>query len=249
MSALQQHYDQYTAEDFQVWKLLFERQLQALPGRAAPEFMEGLARIGFTADRIPDFRETNQVLRRLTGWELVAVPGIVDDALFFGLLAAKKFPATTWLRKLSELDYLEEPDMFHDVFGHVPLLTNPQFCSFLHQLGHIGTLHASDANAVELLARLYWFTVEFGLMHDPGSGEARIYGAGILSSAGETRFSLSAEPTRQPFDINKVLDTAFRKDVFQTTYFVLDSFEQLAPTLPQVQRRLREVACLAEPAA
>ncbi|KAA9327561.1 phenylalanine 4-monooxygenase [Hymenobacter busanensis] len=248
MNALQQHYDQYTAEDRHVWQLLFERQLQALPGRAAPEFMEGLARIGFTADRIPDFRQTNQVLRRLTGWELVAVPGIVDDAVFFGLLAARKFPATTWLRKLSELDYLEEPDMFHDVFGHVPLLTNLSFCRFLHQLGHIGTLHASDAGAAELLARLYWFTVEFGLIRDAGSGAARIYGAGILSSAGETRYSLGPEPTRQPFDIAQVLDTAFRKDVFQTTYFVLDSFEQLLPTLPAVQRQLRQAACLTESA-
>ncbi|GAB2940637.1 phenylalanine 4-monooxygenase [Hymenobacter coalescens] len=236
---LQQHYDQYTAEDRHVWQLLFERQLQALPGRAAPEFMEGLARIGFTADCIPDFRHTNQVLRRLTGWELVAVPGIVDDAVFFGLLAARKFPATTWLRKLSELDYLEEPDMFHDVFGHVPLLTNAAFCRFLHQLGHIGTLHASDPAAVELLARLYWFTVEFGLIRDAGSQQARIYGAGILSSAGETRYSLSTEPRRHAFSTEAVLDMAFRKDVFQTDYFVIDSLDQLHGALPQVQRRLR----------
>ena len=240
MNTLQQHYDRYTAEDFQVWQLLFERQLQALPGRAAPEFMAGLARIGFTAGRIPDFRETNQVLRRLTGWELVSVPGIVDDAVFFGLLAAKKFPATTWLRKLSELDYLEEPDMFHDVFGHVPLLTNPEFCRFLHQLGHIGVRHASDPAAVELLARLYWFTVEFGLIRDAGSGEARIYGAGILSSAGETRYSLGAEPRRQPFAVEAVLDTAFRKDVFQAEYFVIDSLDQLYAALPRVQQLLRE---------
>ncbi|WP_400190547.1 phenylalanine 4-monooxygenase [Hymenobacter sp. B81] len=246
MTLLHQAYDQYTAEDRQVWQLLFERQLQALPGRAAPEFMAGLACIGFTADCIPDFRQTNQVLRRLTGWELVAVPGIVDDAAFFGLLAARRFPATTWLRKLAELDYLEEPDMFHDVFGHVPLLTNPDFCRFLHQLGHLGTLHASDADAVELLARLYWFTVEFGLLRDAGSGAARIYGAGILSSAGETRYSLGPEPRRQPFDVARVLDTAFRKDVFQTDYFVLDSLDQLPATLPRVQRALRRVACLSE---
>ncbi|KUG08689.1 phenylalanine 4-monooxygenase [Solirubrum puertoriconensis] len=240
MKALQQHYDQYTDEDRQVWQLLFERQLQALPGRAAPEFMEGLARIGFTADRIPDFRQVNQVLRRLTGWELVAVPGIVDDAVFFGMLAAKQFPATTWLRKLSELDYLEEPDMFHDVFGHVPLLANAEFCRFLHQLGHIGLRHASDAAAVELLARLYWFTVEFGLIRDAGSGEARIYGAGILSSAGETRYSLGEVPTRLPFNVATVTDTAFRKDEFQTTYFVLESLDQLYATLPQMQQLLRE---------
>ena len=239
MTLLQQHYDQYTAEDRHVWQLLFERQLQALPGRAAPEFMEGLARIGFTADRIPDFRETNQVLRRLTGWELVAVPGIVDDAAFFGLLAARQFPATTWLRKLAELDYLEEPDMFHDVFGHVPLLTNPAFARFLHQLGHIGLRHATDAAAVELLARLYWFTVEFGLIRDAGSGGARIYGAGILSSAGETRYSLGPEPRRHSFDVAAVLGTAFRKDVFQPEYFVVDSLEQLFEALPALQRELR----------
>jgi phenylalanine-4-hydroxylase len=239
MTLLQQHYDQYTAEDRHVWQLLFERQLQALPGRAAPEFMEGLARIGFTADRIPDFRQTNQVLRRLTGWELVAVPGIVDDAAFFGLLAARKFPATTWLRKLAELDYLEEPDMFHDVFGHVPLLTNPAFARFLHQLGHIGGRHAADPAAVELLARLYWFTVEFGLIRDAGSGAARIYGAGILSSAGETRYSLGPEPRRHSFGIEAVLATPFRKDVFQTDYFVLDSLEQLFEALPALQRQLR----------
>ncbi|OON69236.1 phenylalanine 4-monooxygenase [Hymenobacter sp. CRA2] len=246
MTTLQQHYDQYTDEDRHVWKLLFERQLQALPGRAAPEFMEGLARIGFTADVIPDFRQTNQVLRRLTGWEIVPVPGIVDDAVFFGLLAARKFPATTWLRKLSELDYLEEPDMFHDVFGHVPLLTNASFSRFLHQLGHVGSLHASNPAAVELLARLYWFTVEFGLIRDAGSGEARIYGAGILSSAGETRYSLSAEPRRHSFSPVGVLATAFRKDVFQTDYFVVDSLEQLYATLPEVQRQLREAPLVAE---
>ncbi|WP_308217172.1 phenylalanine-4-hydroxylase [Hymenobacter sp. DG01] len=195
--------------------------------------------MGFTRDRIPDFREVNPRLRELTGWELVVVPGLVDDAEFFGLLAQRKFPATTWLRKLEQLDYLEEPDMFHDVFGHVPLLTNPGFAEFLQQLGEAAQHHANRwPGTLELFTRLYWFTAEFGLVQQPDG--LRIYGAGLLSSHGEVKFSLGEQPTRLPFTLDGVLDTAFEKDKFQELYFVLEDMQQLPQALQQLQARLVE---------
>ncbi|UOQ76782.1 phenylalanine 4-monooxygenase [Hymenobacter sp. 5516J-16] len=235
---LTQDYSAYTAADQHVWQLLFDRQMALLPGRAADAFLAGVQHIGFTREAIPDFREVNPRLRELTGWELVVVPGIVDDAIFFGLLADKKFPATTWLRKLEQLDYLEEPDMFHDVFGHVPLLTNPEFAAFLQQLGAAAQHHRHQPNSLELFTRLYWFTAEFGLLSQPDG--LRIYGAGLLSSHGEVKFSLSEKPTRLPFSLTGVLDTAFEKDKFQELYFVLESMHQLPESLAELQAQLAD---------
>ncbi|WP_019949415.1 phenylalanine 4-monooxygenase [Hymenobacter aerophilus] len=226
---LRQEYARYTAADQHVWQLLFDRQMALLPGRAADAFLEGVRRVGFSREAIPDFREVNPRLRELTGWELVVVPGIVDDAVFFGLLAERKFPATTWLRTLAQLDYLEEPDMFHDVFGHVPLLTNPGFAAFLQELGVAAVQHGQQPGALELFTRLYWFTAEFGLIQQPEG--LRIYGAGLLSSHGEVKFSLGEQPTRLPFSLQGVLDTPFEKDKFQDLYFVLDTMEQLPESL------------------
>ena len=177
MNGTKQVYENYTTEDQQVWKVLFDRQMERLPSKATSVFLEGMQRINFTRDRIPDFNETNEILRKLTGWEIIAVPGIVDDKLFFELMANRKFPATTWLRSMAQLDYLEEPDMFHDVFAHVPLLSNQHFVDFLQSLSLIGLRHHEDAYAIDLLSRIYWFTVEFGLILE--KDELRIYGAGI----------------------------------------------------------------------
>lgn len=235
---MQQVYDNYTEEDNEVWKILFERQIKNLPTAATREYMIGLEKINFTADRIPNFVETNKILKSLTDWELVAVEGIVDDRLFFELMSQRKFPATTWLRKMSELDYLEEPDMFHDVFAHVPLLTNQPFVDFLEALSKIGFKHADNPVAIDLLSRVYWFTVEFGLIKEPEG--LRIYGAGVLSSAGETEYSLSKEPLHFAYSVDQMLNTPYRKDIFQDRYFVIDSFEQLFESIGEVEALLDE---------
>lgn len=237
---MRQEYDNYTEEDFKVWKLLYERQSAQLPGAAVQEYIEGIKRVGFVSGKIPRFDETNKALRSYTGWELVVVPGLIPDKDFFELLANKKFPASTWLRKLSELDYLEEPDMFHDVFGHVPLLTNKNVVSYLQELSRIALRYIEDPWAIELLSRIYWFTVEFGLIRE--NGALRIYGAGILSSKGETWYSLhDPTPQRHPFNVGKILNTPYRKDVFQKEYFVLDSFSQLAESIDELDRVLAEM--------
>jgi phenylalanine-4-hydroxylase len=231
-----QQYENYTAEDFAVWKILFDRQIQNLPGRATVAYLEGLERIQFNGERIPNFAETNPLLRSQTGWELTVVPGIVADDVFFKLLADKKFPATTWLRKMAQLDYLEEPDMFHDVFAHVPLLTNQAFVDFLQALSKIALRHIDNAWAIELLSRIYWFTIEFGLIQEEGG--LRIYGAGILSSAGETLYSLSDKPEHRPYDVARILDTPYRKDTFQEIYYIVDSYEALYASIPQIEEEL-----------
>ncbi|MEM7106928.1 MAG: phenylalanine 4-monooxygenase [Bacteroidota bacterium] len=235
---MKQVYDAYTEEDHQVWKILFDRQIANLPQAATKEFLIGLEKINFTSDRIPNFDETNAILNELTGWELAAVEGIVDDRLFFELMSNKKFPATTWLRKMSELDYLEEPDMFHDVFAHVPLLTNQAFVDFLEAISKIGHHHADDPEAVDFLSRVYWFTVEFGLIRE--NGAPRIYGAGVLSSAGETEYALSNEPKHFEYHVEQMLNTPYRKDIFQDRYFLIDSYEQLYHSIGEIELGLSE---------
>lgn len=233
---MQQVHENYTAEDHQVWKILFDRQIINLPKAATKEYLKGLEIIDFNNSVIPNFAKTNEVLLAATGWELVAVEGIVDDRLFFELMADRKFPATTWLRKMEELEYLEEPDMFHDVFAHVPLLTNQPFVDFLQALSKIGAKHADNPEAIELLSRVYWFTVEFGLIRE--SEGVRIYGAGILSSAGETAYSLSKEPMHFEYHVDQMLNTSFRKDIFQDRYFIIDSYEQLYESINEIEALL-----------
>ncbi len=247
MELMTQDYEKYKEEDFQVWKLLYERQYPELPGAAIQEYIEGIDRVRFVADKIPRFDETNQYLSSYTGWELVVVPGLIPDKEFFELLANKKFPASTWLRKMEELDYLEEPDMFHDVFGHVPLLTNQNVVDFLQELSKIALVYIDNQWAIELMSRIYWFTVEFGLIQE--NGNLRIYGAGILSSKGETHYSIhDPKPARHPFDVAKILRTPYRKDVFQKEYFVIDSFKQLADCIPDLDREMK-IAVKEEPQA
>ncbi|MBC7449251.1 MAG: phenylalanine 4-monooxygenase [Hymenobacteraceae bacterium] len=240
---LVQDYARYTPTDQWVWQTLFERQMTVLPTVASQRFLEGLPRVDFQAARIPDFAAVNPLLEHATGWHLVAVPGIVDDRTFFELLAARRFPATTWLRTPAQLDYLEEPDMFHDVFAHVPLLTDRFFAAFLQAVGTLALRYLHDARAVELLSRLYWFTVEFGLIAEGGG--LRIYGAGILSSAGETRFCLSDAPTRRPFNVASILATPYVKDRMQDVYYAIDSYEQLAASVPALETELDRLLSLA----
>lgn len=222
----------YTAEDHAVWRDLFKRQAALLPGRACQPFLDGLTGLGMAADGIPDFERLSDVLEKATGWRIVCVPGLVPDDIFFGHLAARRFPVTWWIRKRAQLDYIQEPDCFHDIYGHVPLLMNPVFADYMEAYGK-GGLKAAGLNALHHLARLYWYTVEFGLIQEK-DGALRIYGSGILSSKTESVFCLdSPAPNRVRFDLMRVMRTRYRIDTFQKTYVVIKSFEELfAATQP-----------------
>ena len=235
--SLTQQYSSYTEENHNVWAILFQRQIENLPDKAIPEFFEGLKLVNFKPDRIPDFEEVNQRLKPLTGFEVVPAPGIVDDALFFELIANKKFPATVWIRSIDQLDYLEEPDMFHDVFGHVPLLTIPVYCEFLASLSAMALRHIDRPDIIDKLTRIYWYTIEFGLFRKKDD-KARIYGAGILSSVGESRLSVSDESIKYGYDVNHILNTAYIKETFQSQYFCIESFEELLDSLPKISEAI-----------
>ena len=215
----------YTAEEHATWDRLFERQSKMLQGRASAAFAAAIDVLRLDQPGIPDFEVLNQKLGRATGWSVVAVPGLVPDAVFFEHLANKRFVAGRFIRRPDQLDYLQEPDIFHDVFGHVPLLADPAFAIGLHVVGE-GGLRAESLHAIDKLARLYWYTVEFGLVREDGG--LRIYGAGIASSYGESVFALDdASPNRLGFDLMRVMRTRYRIDDYQQTYFVIDSFEDL----------------------
>jgi phenylalanine-4-hydroxylase len=239
LKELKQDYESYTKEDFHVWKLLYDRQIVNLPEAASVAYLEGIKSVNFTADRIPNFNEVNESLAPLTGWSIQVVPGLIDDDLFFGLLNNKKFPSSTWLRKMEELDYLEEPDMFHDAFAHMPLLSNEPYVDFLQKLSGIALRHIDNKYAIELLSRIYWFTIEFGLIRE--NGKLKIYGAGILSSAGETKFSLSDEPKHYDYEVRKIMNTPYWKDKFQDKYFVINSYEELYQSIPEIEKVLDEM--------
>ena len=222
---IDQGWSQYTAQEHAVWRTLFNRQTQLLPGLACDAFVHGMQNLPLSADRIPDFVELSQVLMQHTGWQVVAVPGLVPDAVFFDHLAHRRFPAGNFIRKAHELDYLEEPDVFHDVFGHVPMLMNPVMANFIQAYGHAG-LRAQQIDKLTELARVYWYTVEFGLVRQPEG--LRIYGAGIASSFSESRFSIESEsPNRIGFELERVMRTHYRIDDFQESYFVLNDLQDL----------------------
>lgn len=233
-----QVYANYTAQDFLVWKLLFNRQMENLAPVVSSEFLEALAIVKFTNEKIPDFKEINALLKPVTGWELQVVPNISPQAEFFECLSQKRFTATCWLRSLEQLDYLEEPDMFHDVFGHVPLLSNHNYVAFFKGISDIFLKYGQNEKVTELLGRIYWFTIEFGLIRE--NNKLKIYGAGIISSVGETKNSLSNSVRHLPFDVRSVFNTSFRTDIFQETYFVIDSFEQLWNSLEEIEDVLQE---------
>lgn len=222
---IDQGWANYTAEEHAVWKTLFERQRRLLPGRACDEFIRGMNELPIAPDRIPNFEELSDILMKRTGWQIVAVPGLVPDDVFFEHLANRRFPAGQFIRKPDELDYLEEPDVFHDVFGHAPMLANPVIAEFIQAYGK-GGLRAKGLGVLEKLARVYWYTVEFGLVRQ--SEGLRIYGAGIVSSATETRFSIEdASPNRIGFELERVMRTLYRIDDFQESYFVVDKLGDL----------------------
>lgn len=222
---VQQEWDRYTAEDHAIWQTLYARQIRMIEQYAAPEFVAGTHTLNASPDRIPRIDDTNRILEAATGWNIVAVPGLIPEEQFFRHLANRRFPVTVWIRKREELDYLVEPDIFHDFFGHVPMLLNPLFARFMQAYGEAGP-KAVAAGALKMLSRLYWYMVEFGLVQTPQG--LRAYGSGILSSKGETAYCIeSPKPNRIAFDLERVLRTDYLIDDFQQTYFVVDSFEQL----------------------
>jgi len=233
---MKQEFSNYKEEDFKVWKLLFERQEENLQSKGCDEYMLALARMKSVLhpSAIPNFDALNEWFKGSTNWEITCVPGLIPVEDFFELLAQKKFCSSTWLRPINQLDYLEEPDMFHDIFGHVPLLSDPIFSAFAHEFGRLGCSVRNDPERVIMLQRLYWFTIEFGLIRQQG---LKIYGAGIISSFGESNLSLSGEVPTENFDIEKVISTEFRTDQLQSHYIVINSFEELFETALELTKK------------
>ncbi len=222
-----QPWDDYSDVDHGVWKALYQRQREILVGRASDEFLQAQDMMGMSPDRIPRFTELNAVLEAATGWTIVGVEGLLPELDFFEHLANRRFPVSWWIRRPDQLDYIEEPDLFHDLFGHVPLLMIPAFADYMQAYGRGGVkAHGIGADALANLTRLYWYTVEFGLIRQHDG--LRIYGSGIVSSKGESIHCLeSAAPNRIGFDLERIMRTRYRIDSYQKTYFVIDSFAQL----------------------
>jgi phenylalanine-4-hydroxylase len=237
-----QNWRAYTPAQHDRYRRLYADRIARLPGLACDEFLDALSAMK-AADAIPDLAEISVGLKKATGWTLVAVPGLIPEAAFFELLAARRFPVTVWLREEDEFNYIVEPDIFHDFFGHVPLLFNPMFADYMQAFGKGGT-KASTLGGLEFLARLYWYTVEFGLI-DTKAG-LRIYGAGIVSSGSEPEHAIrSPEPARVAFDLERLMRSEYKIDTFQATYFVIDSFAQLfeatAPDFGPIYQRLQKL--------
>ena len=236
----------YSTDEHALFQRLYERQAKLVPRYACPEWIEAIATLDAGA-RIPRFDLISKKLKSKTRWEIVAVPGLIPDDAFFTHLANRRFPVTVWLRKPEEFDYIVEPDVFHDFFGHVPLLFDPVYADHLHEYGK-GGLKAMRLDAVKMLARLYWYTIEFGLIRTPAG--VRAYGAGLISSGGELAHCVDdPAPRRLPFELERMLRSDYQIDRYQTTYFVVDSFEQLmrdtAPDFTLIYDRLRGLPALA----
>ena len=237
----EQDWTAYTAADHDLYRRLYERQAAQLPGLACEEFISAVAQLG-SPEHIPRFDALTDKVYRATKWEVVAVPGLIPEEAFFALLSQRKFPVTGWIRRPEEFDYVVEPDVFHDLFGHVPLLFNPMFADYMQAYG-AGGLKASRLESCEYLARLYWYTVEFGLIDTPAG--LRAFGAGILSSAGELRYSVtSPQPQRLGFNLERIMRTRYKIDSYQASYFVIDSFQQLfdatAPDFTPIYARVAQ---------
>jgi phenylalanine-4-hydroxylase len=223
---IDQHWEHYGAAEHAMWRTLFQRQCGVLQGRATQEFLDGLTKLTLNADAIPDFERLSDSLEKLTGWRVVAVPSLVPDEVFFDHLANRRFPAGQFIRKPEQIDYIEEPDVFHDVFGHVPMLAHPVFADYMQAYGRGGQRALKEFGALKNLARLYWYTVEFGLIEKPEG--LRIYGSGIVSSRAESIYAVeSPSPNRIHFDLERVMRTNYRIDDFQESYFVIGSFDEL----------------------
>jgi len=223
---IDQYWERYGAAEHGIWRTLFERQAQVLPGRACSEFLDGLRHLKLEAERIPDFERLSDDLERITGWRIVAVPSLVPDDIFFDHLAHRRFPAGQFIRTPQQLDYIEEPDVFHDVFGHAPMLSHPVFADYMQAYGKGGQRALAQFGKLKNLARLYWYTVEFGLIAQTDG--MRIYGSGIVSSRAESVYAVeNPSPNRIGFEIERVMRTDYRIDDFQESYFVISSFEEL----------------------
>jgi phenylalanine-4-hydroxylase len=232
---MKQQYEKYTHEDLKVWSILFNRQSQNLQDKACLDYLKALKKMEscLNANEMPNFKKINNWFLNETGWQIECVSGLIPVDAFFMLLADKKFPSSTWLRTMDKLDYLEEPDMFHDIFGHIPLLSQPVYSEFIHKFGILGKAVINNEQKLLMLQRLYWFTIEFGLIDD--LDKRKIYGAGLLSSFGEASYSLSSSLIeRIQFDINAIIATPFCTSEMQNTYFVISNFEQLTQAVFQL---------------
>lgn len=236
---MKQRYEKYTQEDLKIWNLLFKRQEENLQNKASQTYLDALAQMKpvLNANEIPNFKKINAWFENETGWQIECVPGLIPVEDFFELLSQKKFCSSTWLRTMENLDYLEEPDMFHDVFGHIPLLCNPIFSDFMEAFGKLGVAIKNDSQKVLQLQRLYWFTIEFGLINEKNT---QIYGAGIASSFGETNLSLGETVEVVSFDLKTILNQPFETDHVQNLYFSIDSYEQLFKAITHLQNHWTE---------
>jgi phenylalanine-4-hydroxylase len=234
-----QDYSAYTSEDFHVWRFLYERQLPFVKANACHLYLDALDKIGFNAAEIPDFNKTTRRLQEYTGWQLAVVPELVPEPAFFEMLANKTFPSTCWLRTLDKMDYIEEPDMFHDVFGHVPLLVNSAYASFIQDFGKLAMKWIDTPEALHILSRVYWFTIEFGLLRE--NGKNKIFGAGIISSRGEMQNIFKVESPKVPINISEMFTTEHNFGNFQSKYFVIDSFDHLCHAIPEIDKQLEQV--------
>lgn len=222
---IKQEHNNYATEDHALWKKLCDQQEIILKNRASKEFLDGLAKLDINSDKIPDFERLSDKIEKITGWRIVAVPGLVPDDIFFSHLANKRFPCSWWIRPPDKIDYIQEPDIFHDLYGHVPLLINPFFSDFIQLYGKKG-MEALKENSLHYLARLYWYTVEFGLINT--NDGLKIFGSGIISSKDESIYCLESNiPNRIKFDLKRIMSTEYIIDTFQSTYFVIDSYERL----------------------
>ena len=242
-AVVEQPWDSYSSDDHATWGSLYRRQRELLVGRACQEFLDAQDAMGMGEQHIPRFDQLNRILQAATGWTLIAVEGLLPELDFFEHLANRRFPVTWWIRRPEQVDYIAEPDLFHDLFGHVPLLMEPRFADYMQAYGAGGVRAAQQfgPEALQNLTRLYWYTVEFGLIRQAGG--LRIYGAGIVSSSGESLHALgSPAPNRIGFDLERIMRTRYRIDTFQKSYFVIDSFEQLmqatAPDFAPIYARL-----------
>ena len=231
-----QRYERYDAEAHDVWRILYERRMKTLQHTGSEVFLQGIERIGLAPDRVPDLSDVNRRLKARTGWAAVGVGGFIPAAQFFRCLSQRRFPTTLIVRPRAQLDYLPEPDIFHDVFGHVPLHSHPVFADFLQQFGALAATARTEEETTQM-ARLFWFTVEFGLIRE--DGDVKIYGSGLISSHGDAANALGPTCDRRRFNLDSVLSQAFEIDHFQDVLYVIESFDELFGAVREIQRRRR----------
>lgn len=234
MTKLKQQYENYSADDHEVWRILFERQVANLQTKVWSRYLDCIALAGLQYDAVPRFSEVDVQLLAQTGWSIEVVKGIIPVDEFIRLLHARRFCSSTWLRRRDQLDYLEEPDMFHDSFGHIPLLADAQYANFVHRFAELGMKYVNEKAALPLLDRFYWFTIEFGLLRE--QGELRIYGAGLISSFGEANHIYTDAVELKPFDVETIMHTPFRNDQVQNLYFVVNDMNDLWNSIEEAER-------------